>query len=32
VGDVHGHALAAQPARDRAGQPPFILGDQDPHR
>ena len=31
VGDVDGHALAAQPAGDGPRQPPFVLCDQDAH-
>ena len=29
--DVDGHALAAQAARDRVGDPAFVLGDQYAH-
>ena len=32
VGDVDGHALITQALGDVVGQPPDILGDQDPHR
>ena len=32
VGDVDGHALVAQALGDVVGQPPDVLGDQDPHR
>src|SRR5918999_351758 len=31
VGDVDGHALAAQPARDGVRDPAFVLGDEHPH-
>ena len=30
-GDVDGHALAAQPARDGGGDAGLVLGDQDAH-
>ena len=31
VGDVDGHALAAQAAGDGAGQPAFVFGDEHSH-